>query len=62
MDPDKLDHHLELLQEAGRRIAGTGELQADILNKLNAPPLTVDQYLAASAKYEAWCKKKLNLI
>lgn len=26
----------------------------------NTPPLTREAYLTASAKYEAWCRKKLN--
>ena len=60
MEPEKLTGHLEYLEEAGGLIGRTGGLTADILEKLNTLPLTRDQYLAASVKYEDWCRKKLN--
>ena len=59
VEPQTLDHHLKLLEEAGKNIAGNGQLNTDIIERLNNPPLTVDQYLAISAKYESWCRKQL---
>jgi len=59
VEPQTLDHHLKLLEEAGKNIAGNGQLDTDIIERLNSPPLTVDQYLAISAKYESWCRKQL---
>ncbi len=59
--PDALDRHLTLLEEAGRSIASTGNIPAGSLGELNTPPLSVDQYLAISAKYESWCRKQLGL-
>lgn len=60
MEPEKLNHHLEMLEEAGKMLGRTGEISEDLLNKLNTPPLSREAYLEASAKYEAWCRKKLN--
>ncbi len=60
MEPEKLQHHLTLFEEAGRLIANTGGLKEDLLQALNTSPLTVDQYLAAAAQYEAWCRKRLD--
>ncbi len=60
VDPTILTGHLDLLAEAGRTIATTGSLGEDLLRKLNTSPVTVDQYLAISAKYEDWCTSRLN--
>jgi multimeric flavodoxin WrbA len=58
--PQALELHLRLLEEAGRAIAATGKLDPELLKQLNTPPLTVDEYLAMSAKYESWARKQLG--
>jgi len=60
--PDKLSHHLQLIEEAGRIIASGRRIPAELFGKLNAPPIDVNEYLTLSAKYEAWCKKQLGLL
>jgi hypothetical protein len=60
--PDRLSHHLELLEEAGRIIVSGHRIPEELLGKLNTPPIDVDEYLTLSAKYEAWCRKQLGLL
>jgi len=60
--PDRLTHHLQLIEEAGKIIASGRLIPKDMLGKLNTPPLDVDEYLTLSAKYEAWCRKQLKLL
>ena len=60
--PDRLTHHLQLIEEAGKIIASGRRIPRDMLGKLNTPPLDVDEYLTLSAKYEAWCRKQLKLL
>jgi multimeric flavodoxin WrbA len=57
-EPKRLEQHLKLLEKAGKLIAETGGLSADILKALNTPPVTVEEYLTISAKYEAWCREQ----
>jgi multimeric flavodoxin WrbA len=60
--PDRLSHHLQLLEETGKMIASGCQISGDMLAKLNTPPINVDEYLTLSAKYEAWCRKQLGLL
>jgi multimeric flavodoxin WrbA len=60
--PERLTHHLQLIEEAGKIIASGRRIPKDMLGKLNTPPLDVDEYLTLSAKYEAWCRKQLKLL
>jgi multimeric flavodoxin WrbA len=60
--PDRLSHHLQLIEEVGRIIASGDRIPADMLGKLNTPPIGLDEYLILSAKYEAWCRKQLGLV
>lgn len=59
--PDRLSHHLQMIEEAGKIIASGRRIPEELVGKLNSPPLDVDEYLTLSAKYEAWCRKQLNL-
>jgi multimeric flavodoxin WrbA len=59
IEPSKMTHHLELLQELGLCLSRTGDVDAHILGKLNTPPLTTDEYLVLASAYEAWCREKL---
>jgi hypothetical protein len=60
VSPDKLDRHLDLLEKAGWIIGSGSPLPEDLLRRLNTPPLDMDEYLSLSAKYEAWCDKKIQ--
>ena len=60
MEPERLDRHLGLIKEAGKEIALKGSIHPETLKGLNTPPLTVDQYFTAAAKYESWLRKKLE--
>jgi multimeric flavodoxin WrbA len=60
--PDRLSHHLQLVEEAGKIVASGRRIPGVMLEKLNTPPIDVDEYLTLSAKYEAWCRKQLGLV
>jgi len=60
--PDRLSHHLQLIEEAGKIIASGRRIPAELFGKLNTPPIDVNEYLTLSAKYEAWCRKQLGLL
>ena len=60
--PDRLSHHLQLIEEAGKIIASGRRIPGELLGKLNTPPIDVDEYLTLSAKYEACCRKQLGLV
>ena len=57
MEPERLEPHLKLLQEFGRILATTGQIDKAILKALNIPPMGIEEYLTAAARYEAWCKR-----
>ena len=59
--PDRLSPHLAFFEEAGRYLASGRGVPSDLLARINTPPLTVDEYLQISTKYEAWCKKQLGV-
>jgi multimeric flavodoxin WrbA len=60
--PDRLSHHLQLIEEGGKILASGRRIPAELLGKLNTPPMDVNEYLTLSAKYEAWCRKQLGLV
>ncbi|OPY88560.1 MAG: NADPH-dependent FMN reductase [Syntrophus sp. PtaU1.Bin208] len=60
MEPELLDRHLSLLEEAGRVLAGTGSIPESLLRELNTPPLDVERYLQVATKYEDWCRAQLS--
>jgi len=60
MEPDLLDRHLSLIEEAGKLLGATGGIPEDLLQDLNTPPVDVDRYLQAAVKYEEWCRAQLR--
>ena len=60
MEPELLDHHLSLLEEAGKILGQTGSIPGTLLQELNTPPVDVDRYLHVAARYEGWCREQLN--
>ncbi len=57
MAPQLLEPRLELIQQAGKRLALHGKIEPSLLAELNQPVVTVEQYLDLSTKYEAWARK-----
>jgi hypothetical protein len=60
VEPQLLDRHLSLLEEAGRVLGTTGSIPENLLQELNTPPFDVDRYLKVAAKYEEWCREQLS--
>ncbi len=58
--PDRLSRHLAFIEQAGKELASGRGIPDSLLASINTPPLTVDEYLQVSAKYEAWCRKQLQ--
>jgi multimeric flavodoxin WrbA len=60
MEPELLDRHLSLLEEAGEILGVTGGIPEDLLQHLNTPPVDVERYLQVATKYEDWCRAQLG--
>jgi multimeric flavodoxin WrbA len=60
MEPARLDERLPLLEEIGRILAATGEISHNLLQQINQPLLTVDEYLVVAEQYESWCREQLG--
>ncbi len=57
MAPQLIEPCLDAIQRAGRMLALHGKIKPNLLEEINRPIVTVDEYLQVSAKYEAWAKK-----
>jgi len=57
MAPQLLEPRLEMIQQAGKRLALDGKVDPSFLQEINRPIVNVGQYLEISAKYEAWARK-----
>lgn len=57
MEPQLLAPRLERIREAGHRLALSGKIEASLLEEINRPIVSVDQYLELSKRYEAWARK-----
>ncbi len=60
MEPARLDDRLALIEKMGNTLATTGTIGNELLDKVNQPLLTVDEYLAIGAQYESWCREQLS--
>ncbi len=60
MEPELLERHLSLLEEAGEIVGKAGSVPVNLLQTLNTPPVDVERYLQAAEKYEQWCRSELN--
>jgi len=60
VEPDRLKNHLELLYQAGIELAKSGTIGEKLFKGLNTPPLSTEEYLLISARYELWCRKRLR--
>jgi len=57
MAPQLLEPCLEKVQQAGKMLALDGKVEPSLLEEINRPMMTREQYLEISAKYEAWARK-----
>ncbi len=57
MAPHLLEPRLNLIQQAGKSLALDGKIESALLEEMNKPIVTLEQYLEISSKYEAWAKK-----
>jgi len=57
MAPQLLEPHLDMIQKAGKMLAQNGKIDPTLLEQINRPVVTKEQYLEISAKYEAWARK-----
>jgi len=57
MAPQLLEPCLDMIQRAGKVLAVHGRVELTLLEEINRPIVTTEQYLEISAKYEAWARK-----
>ncbi len=57
MAPQFFEPCLEKIQRAGKMLVLDGKIERTLLEEINRPILTREQYLEISAKYEAWARK-----
>lgn len=57
MEPQLLTPCLQRIQQAGFQLAHNGKIDPTLLEEINKPIVTVEQYLEISKKYEAWARK-----
>lgn len=55
--PESLNVPMALIRKAGTQLATKGSIERELLEEVNTPPFTPDQYLSIVAKYEDWCRK-----
>jgi hypothetical protein len=57
MAPQLLEPCLGMIQRAGKMVALHGRIESTLLDEINRPLVTGEQYLEISKKYEVWAKK-----
>jgi multimeric flavodoxin WrbA len=57
MAPHLLGPRLETIQKAGKMLALYERVEQTLLEEINKPIVTTEQYLEISKKYEAWARK-----
>jgi len=57
MAPQLLEPCLDRIQRAGKILALHGKIEPALLEEINRPIVTKEQYLKISEKYEAWARK-----
>lgn len=61
MERSRLELHRAMLREFGSRLAKTGDVDPELLARLNIPPFTVDEFMIYAARFESWCREKLGM-
>ena len=61
LKPDVLNQKLELLDTAGFEYGKNRSIDSELLESINKPIFTVEEYLESAKIYEDWCRKKLFL-
>ncbi len=57
MAPQLLEPCLEKVQQAGKMLTLHGRVESTLLEEINRPVVTLEQYREIAGKYEAWAKK-----
>jgi hypothetical protein len=60
MSPDSLTKKLVLLESAGKEYAAKGSVSINLIEEINQPVFSNDEYFMLAEKYENWCREKLN--
>ena len=55
--PQLLEPRLDMIERAGKMLALSERVETTLLQEINKPIMTREQYLEISAKYEAWARK-----
>jgi hypothetical protein len=59
MKPDVLDQKLELLETAGFEYGKNRFIDSELLERINKPIFSREEYLELAKIYEDWCRKRL---
>ena len=57
MAPQHLEPRLDLIRQTGRMVGLAGKVEPTLLEEVNKPILTREQYLEIARKYEDWARK-----
>jgi multimeric flavodoxin WrbA len=60
MEPALLEPRLDLVCRAGEELGRTGAVTPALLEKINGPVVSKEEYLRLAGEYEAWCRKRLG--
>lgn len=61
MEISLLEHHLDLIYHAGSEFGNQKTISQELLNQINTPILSKEEFYKHYLKYEGWCKKRLNV-
>ena len=59
--PELLDQKLKLLESAGYNYGTHNDIDDELIEKINYPLFTKDEYFKLAKSYENWCRKKRRL-
>lgn len=60
MEISLLDTHLDLMRQAGAEFGRQKTISQNLMDSINAPLLSKDEFYKHYLKYEEWCKKRLS--
>ena len=60
MEISLLEPHLDLMRQAGAEFGSHKNISENLVNSINIPILTKEEFFKYYLNYQAWCKKKLS--
>ena len=60
MKPEILEQKLQLLESAGFAFGRNGVIRNNLVEEINRPLFTTDEYFKLAQQYESWCRESLN--